>query len=73
MIAELTPYSIEARYGDYQESLSEIIDADKAREIYDNTLKIFSTSLELQQITIAWLKQYHSLLKNTESWTKELF
>ena len=40
-LAELTPYSIEARYGDYKESLSEIIDEEKAREVYEKTVKIF--------------------------------
>ena len=39
-IAELTPYHVEARYGDYKESLSEIIDAEKAGQIYKKTLEI---------------------------------
>ena len=39
-IAELTPYHIEARYGDYKESLSEIIDEEKAGQIYKKTLEI---------------------------------
>ena len=40
-LAELTPYCIEARYGDYKESLAEIINAEKAREVYENTEEIF--------------------------------
>ena len=40
-LAELTPYCIEARYGDYKESLSEIIDEDRARDIYEKTREIF--------------------------------
>ena len=40
-LAELTPYCIEARYGDYKESLSEIIDETRAREIYQKTQGIF--------------------------------
>jgi len=36
----LTPYHIEARYGGYKESLSEIIDAEKAGQIYKKTLEI---------------------------------
>lgn len=40
-LAELTPYCIEARYGDYKESLAEIIDKDKARKIYEETKRIF--------------------------------
>ena len=39
-LAELTPYHIEARYGDYKESLSEIIDAKKAEQIYKKTREI---------------------------------
>ena len=39
-LAELTPYHIEARYGDYKEKLSEIIDEAKAQEIYNKTLEI---------------------------------
>ena len=39
-LAELTPYHIEARYGDYKEKLSEIIDKAKAQEIYNKTLEI---------------------------------
>ena len=39
--AELTPYYIEARYGDYKESLAEIINAERAREVYDRTQDIF--------------------------------
>ena len=40
-LAELTPYCIEARYGDYKESLSEIINEQKAKEIYEKTWEIF--------------------------------
>ena len=39
-LAELTPYPIEARYGDYTEKLSEIIDEKKAQQVYRNTLEI---------------------------------
>ena len=40
-IAELTPYHIEARYGDYKESLSEIINAEKAGKVYNQTREIY--------------------------------
>jgi len=40
-LAELTPYCIEARYGDYRESLSEIINEQRAREVYAKTQEIF--------------------------------
>ena len=39
-LAELTPYHIEARYGDYKEKLSEIIDEKKALQVYQKTLEI---------------------------------
>jgi len=39
-LAELTPYHIEARYGDYKESLSEIINEKKAEQVYKNTREI---------------------------------
>jgi HEPN domain-containing protein len=39
-LAELTPYNIEARYGDYKESLSEIINGKKAQKVYEKTLEI---------------------------------
>jgi len=39
-LAELTPYHIEARYGDCKEKLSEIIDKQKAQEVYKKTLEI---------------------------------
>ena len=39
-LAELTPYHIEARYGDYKEKLSEIIDEQKAQQVYKKTLEI---------------------------------
>ena len=37
----MTPYCIEARYGDYKESLSEIINKEKAREVFRKTQEIF--------------------------------
>ncbi len=40
-IAELTPYHIEARYGDYKESLSEIINEEKAGQVYKQTQEIY--------------------------------
>jgi HEPN domain-containing protein len=40
-LAELTPYCIEARYGDYKESLSEIVDAERARVVYEKTREVF--------------------------------
>jgi hypothetical protein len=40
-LAELTPYSIEAPYGDYKESLSEIINEQRAKEVYGKTGEIF--------------------------------
>ena len=40
-IAELTPYHIEARYGDYKESLSEIISEKKAQQVYKKTREIY--------------------------------
>jgi HEPN domain-containing protein len=39
-LAELTPYYIEARYGDYKESLAEIIDEKKAQQVYKKTREI---------------------------------
>jgi len=39
-LAELTPYHIEARYGDYKENLSEIIDKKKAQQVYQKTVEI---------------------------------
>jgi HEPN domain-containing protein len=39
-LAELTPYHIEARYGDYKESLAEIINVTKAKQVYKKTLEI---------------------------------
>lgn len=38
-LAELTPYHIEARYGDYKEKLSEIIDEQKAQQVYKKALE----------------------------------
>jgi HEPN domain-containing protein len=40
-LAELTPYHIEARYGDYKESLSEIINKEKAEQVYKKTREIY--------------------------------
>ena len=40
-IAELTPYHIEARYGDYKENLSEIINEKKAQQVYKKTREIY--------------------------------
>ena len=40
-LADLTPYHIEARYGDYKEKLSEIIDEQKAQQVYKKTLEIY--------------------------------
>jgi HEPN domain-containing protein len=45
-LAELTPYCIEARYGDYKESISEIIDEEKAKIIYEETKRIFQWLLQ---------------------------
>ena len=39
-LAELTPYHVETRYGDYKEKLSEIIDEKKAQEVYKRTSEI---------------------------------
>ena len=41
LLAELTAYNIVARYGDYKESLSEIVDIQKAKFLYDETLELF--------------------------------
>ena len=35
-LAELTPYHVEARYGDYKEKLAEIIGEKKVEEVYIN-------------------------------------
>ena len=40
-LAELTPYCIETRYGDYKESLSEIINEERARQVYKKTQGLF--------------------------------
>ncbi len=40
-LAELTPYHIEARYGDYKESLSEIINGKEAEQVYRKTKGIY--------------------------------
>ena len=39
-LAELTPYHIEARYGDYKENLSEIINEKMAKQVYKKTQEI---------------------------------
>ena len=39
-LAELTPYHIEARYGDYKENLSEIINEKMAEQVYKKTREI---------------------------------
>jgi len=41
LLAELTAYNIVARYGDYKESLFEIVDMQKAKFLYDRTLELF--------------------------------
>ena len=41
LLAELTPYHIEARYGDYKESLSEIINDKEAEQVYRKTKGIY--------------------------------
>jgi HEPN domain-containing protein len=41
LLAELTAYNIVARYGDYKESLSEIVDIQKAKFLFDKTLELF--------------------------------
>lgn len=40
-LADLTPFCIEARYGDFKESLSEIIDNEKAKTVYQQTQEFF--------------------------------
>lgn len=40
-LAELTPFCIEARYGDFKESLSEIINKEMAGLTYLKTLEMF--------------------------------
>ncbi|MFH0725833.1 MAG: HEPN domain-containing protein [Pseudomonadota bacterium] len=40
-LTELTPYHIEARYGDYKESLSEIINGETAKLVYQTTREIY--------------------------------
>jgi len=41
LMAELTAYNIEARYGDYKESLSEVVDIQRAKTLYDQTQELF--------------------------------
>ena len=45
-LAELTPYCIEARYGDYKESLNEIINKEKAEILLENTERVFKWILQ---------------------------
>ena len=40
-LAELTPYCIEARYGNYKKNLTEIINEEKAKEFCQKTQDIF--------------------------------
>lgn len=40
-LADLTPYAIESRYGDYKRSLSEIIDKKSAGQYLKQTERIF--------------------------------
>ena len=40
-LSELTPFCIEARYGDFKESLSEIISKEKAKEVFEETREMF--------------------------------
>jgi len=40
-LAELTPYHIETRYGDYKENLSEIINDKEAEQVYRKTKGIY--------------------------------
>lgn len=40
-LADLTPFAIEARYGDYRESLLEIIDHKGAQECLSKTKEVF--------------------------------
>lgn len=41
LLAELTAYNIEARYGDYKESLSEVVNVQKAQMLYSQTQELF--------------------------------
>jgi len=41
LLAELTAYNIEARYGDYKENLSEVVDMRKAEILYAKTQELF--------------------------------
>ena len=40
-LAELTPYHIETRYGDYKENLSEVINDKEAEQVYRKTKGIY--------------------------------
>lgn len=48
-LINITPYAIEARYGDYRESLTEIIDKAKANNYYKITEEVFKW-LEKQKL-----------------------
>jgi HEPN domain-containing protein len=41
LMAELTAYNIEARYGDFKESLSEVVDIQRAKRLYYQTKELF--------------------------------
>jgi HEPN domain-containing protein len=45
-LAELTPYNTEARYGDYKESLNEIINKEKAEILFKVTERTFKWILQ---------------------------
>ena len=40
-LADLTPFAIEARYGDYRSKLSEIVNRKKAQDYLDKTKKVY--------------------------------
>jgi HEPN domain-containing protein len=40
-LADLTPYHIEARYGDYKESLAEIVDEEQAMKVFKITRELY--------------------------------
>lgn len=41
LLAELTAYNVEARYGDYKESLSEVVNSQRARVLFGQTQELF--------------------------------
>jgi HEPN domain-containing protein len=41
LMADLSAYNIEARYGDYKDSLSEVVDDKKAKLIYNQSLELY--------------------------------